>query len=156
MGLEVRISGADQLRAVAAQIKATGDKGLGREMARALTEAVKPLGDAIEAEADKVAPVGYRPVLTRSLKHRRSVRANTRSASVRYTTTAKGKVENRDLPALNKGVLRHPVFGRRSKPWTVTAIEAGFHDRAVKDAGPLAEQQLLGVLDDFADRLSKG
>lgn len=156
MGLEVRISGADQFKRLAAQIKAEGNKGLGQEMARALTKAVEPLGKAIEAEAGVVAPSGYRAALTRSLKHRRTVRANPRTASIRLTTTAKGKVENRDLPALNRGDLRHPVFGRRRKPWKVTRIEPGFHDRAVKAGGPLAEQNLLQVLDDFGDRLAKG
>jgi hypothetical protein len=100
-------------------------------------------------------PSGYAPTLARSLKHRRTTRSGAREATVRLATYGDGKVERRDLPALNKGSLRHPVFGRRRK-WTTTKVRAGFHDRAVEKAGPGAEKALLRVVDDFTDRLAKG
>lgn len=153
--MDVRISGADQIHALARHIKALGDAGLGREMAVALTKAVEPVGKAITREAGIVAPSGYEPVLTRSLQHRRTVRASRTQASVRLTTTAKGKQENRDLPSLNAGRLRHPVFGRRKNPWTVTGIPSGFYDRGTEKAAGEAEKQLLAVLDDFTQRLSE-
>lgn len=156
MGLELRLDGGDLLRQVATQIRAEGDKGLGREMSAALSKAVAPLGKAIGAEAGKVAPSGYSGVLTRSLKHRRTARTSTRQASLRLTTYADGQTERRDIPAIDRGDLRHPVFGRRRKPWTVTRIQPGFYDRGIRQAGDLAEKQALAVLDDFADRLAKG
>lgn len=164
MGLEIRIDGIDELRRVAAQIRATGDKGLGRQMSAALDKAVQPITKAIAAEAAKVAPSGYRPALTASLRHRRSQRTAAREASLRLTTTAKGQSENRDLPALEAGVLRHPVYGRsrrtkrgrKANPWATTAIRPGFYERATERVGPEVERQLLAVLDDFADRLAKG
>lgn len=167
--MEVRINGAVQLRQVAAQIKAAGDKGLAREMARALTKAVGPLDKAIEAEAHKTMPSGYRDVLTASLRHRRSTRTAARTASVRLTTTGAGTREQRDLIALNAGKLRHPVYGRSRRikrgprtgtaqpnPWSVTTIRAGFYDRGIEKAADTTERELLTVLDDFADRLAKG
>jgi hypothetical protein len=168
MALEVRVTGGAQLRRVAAQIKATGDKGLGREMSAALTKALRPLDEAIAAEASKAMPSGYRPVLTASLRHRRSTRTAARSASVRLTTTGAGRREQRDLPALNAGNLRHPVFGRSRRikrgpragtaqpnPWSVTRVRPGFYDRGIENAADAAERELLVVLDDFADRLLK-
>jgi hypothetical protein len=157
MGLDFRIDGGDQLRKVVAQVRAEADKGLGKELSKALERAMVPVRQAIEVSAGEVMPKrgGYAGILTRSLKHRRTTRASSRDASVRLTSSAKGKVENRDLPSLNAGALRHPVFGRR-KTWTVTAIRAGFHDRAVEKAGPGAEDEVLKVLDDFIDRLAKG
>jgi hypothetical protein len=153
--MDVKISGADQIHALAKHIKALGDAGLGREMGRALTKAVDPIGKSINKEAAAVAPSGYEPTLTSSLKHRRTLRASRTQASVRLTTTAKGKAENRDLPSLNAGKLRHPVFGRRRKTWAVTAIPSGFYDRGTKNAADAAEKQLLVVLDDFTQRLSE-
>lgn len=153
--MDVTISGAQQIHALAKHIKTLGDAGLGREMARALTKAVDPIGKAINAEAVKVAPSGYVEALTRSLKHRRSVRNSRTQASVRLTTSAKGKQENRDLPSLNAGKLRHPVFGRRRSPWAVTGITSGFYDRGTKKAVDEAEKQLQVVLDDFTQRLSE-
>lgn len=164
MALEVRIDGAAQLRQVTAQLKASGSKGLGQQMGKALTKALAPIGRAIEAEADKVMPSGYGPTLTASLRHRRSTRTTARSASVRLVTTGDGKKDDRDLPSLNAGKLRHPVYGRfrrtatgvQGNPWAVTSIKSGFHDRGIEKAGPEAERGLVKVLDDYADRLAKG
>lgn len=154
--IDVRISGAEQIHALAKHIKELGDAGLGREMAQALTKAVDPIGKAINDEAAKVAPSGYVEALTRSLKHRRSVRNSRTQASVRLTTQARGKQDLRDLPSLNAGSLRHPVFGRRRSPWFVTRITSGFYDRGTEKAAAAAEQQLQVVIDDFTQRLSEG
>ena len=156
MGLDVRISGAEQLRKVAAQIQATGDKGLGREMGRALNKAIEPIKTAIAESAAESMPSGYRGVLTASLKHRRTQRTAARTASLKLTTFAPGKRERRDVVRLNKGQLRHPVFGRRRKPWTTTSIRPGFYDRGTRRAMAEAEQRLGVVLDDFARRLARG
>lgn len=151
--MDFRISGAEEIHALAKRFKDIGEEGLGREMARALTKAVAPIGKSVNEQASKAAPSGYREALTASLKHRRSVRNSRADASVRLTTSAKGKTENRDLPSLNAGRLRHPVFGRRFKPWSVTAIPSGFYDRGTKNAIDEAEKQLIVVLDDFERRL---
>ena len=73
----------------------------------------------------------------------------------------------RDIVALNKGSLRHPIFGRsykyrtgnragsiRRNGWAVTKITPGFHDRGVADAMDLAAEQLIQVVEDFAERLA--
>lgn len=164
MGLDIRLAGVDEVLKLAKQIKATGDRGLGREMARALNAAIDPVKESIATEAGRTMPSGYRATLTASLRHRRTQRTAAREASLRLTTVGEGRKEQRDLVRLNKGELRHPVFGRsrktkrgrRKNPWATTEIRAGFHDRGVKDAGPEAEKRLEHVLDDFADRLAKG
>lgn len=164
MGVRVQIAGIAELQKLVAQVRATGDKGLGRQMGRALEKVVKPLDDAIAVSAAQTMPSGYAPVLARSLKHRRTTRTAAREASVRLATFAPGKGDRRDLPSLERGVLRHPVFGRtrptrkgrKGNPWAVTRIRPGFHQRGVETAGPAAEKALRAVLDDFAERLAKG
>jgi hypothetical protein len=156
MGVELHFDGIAQLAKLAAQIRSEGDKGLGKQMGKALDRVVDPLKKGIDASAAQTMPSGYVGLLTRSLKHRKSLRATARTASLRLATTADGKSEKRDLPALEGGQLRHPVFGRRKKPWTVTSVEPGFHQRGTEAAGPLAEKAASDVLDDYADRLTKG
>jgi hypothetical protein len=164
MGVSVQISGIGELHKLVAQIKAAGDKGLGRQMSQALAGVVAPVEAAIIESAAETMPSGYEETLTRSLKHRRTSRAAARLASLRLTTFAEGTAERRDLPSLERGRLRHPVFGRsrrtrrgrRPNPWASTAIRPGFHQRGVDNAGPLAEQALQKVLADFADRILKG
>lgn len=169
MGLEARIGGASQLRQVAAQIRATGDRGLGQQMSRALAKATNPVREEIRVSAADTMPSGYQETLTKSLRFRTSVRAAARQASVRLITTGAGKAERRDVRALEKGDLRHPVFRRSRRitrgvragsiqlnPWTITKIRAGFHERGTDKAADAAERELTKVLDDFASRLLKG
>lgn len=164
--MEVHIDGRAQLHAVAKAIRATGDKGLGREMSRALAKTTTPLQREIDAEAARVMPVrgGYQAVLSKSLHHKTSQRTGSRSATIRLVTYADGTGERRDVESLEKGALRHPVYGRSRNtrrgrvpsPWAVTKVRSGFHQRGTQKAGDEAVKQLGAVLDDFAARLTKG
>lgn len=164
--LAVRIDGAARLRQVAADIRATGNEGLGRQMSRALAGTTKPISAAITAEAMRVMPEsgGYRAVLSKSLRYKTSQRTAGRTAQLKLITYADGTGERRDVESLEKGELRHPVYGRSRtvrgqrvpSPWAVTRIRPGFHERGTKGAGDEAEQRLGAVLDDFAERLAKG
>jgi len=165
--MEFDIVGRARLHEVAKAVRATGDKGLGRQMGKALAATTTPLQEAIDAEAARVMPVGggYQAVLSKSLHHKTSQRTGSRSATIRLITYADGTGERRDVEALEKGTLRHPVFGRSRtvrgrgrvpNPWAVTRIRSGFHQRGTADAGDEAQKRLLVVLDDFAARLTKG
>lgn len=171
MGLTASIVGQAELRRLAAQIKATGDKGLGREMSAALRKAGKPVETSVRREAIAAMPArgGYRGDITRSLKFRTSLRTGVRTASLTLITYADGTKERRDIRALNDGRLRHPVFGRSRRikrgprggtaqpnPWSVTKIRAGFHQRGTDEAADEAVREIGKVLDDFASRLLKG
>ncbi len=165
--MEFDIVGRVRLHEVAKAVRATGDKGLGREMSRALARTTVPIQTEIDAEAAKVMPVrgGYQAVLSKSLHHKTSQRTGSRSATVRLITYADGTGERRDVERLEKGELRHPVFGRSRtvrgrgrvpNPWAVTRIRSGFHQRGTDSAADEATKQLGDVLDDFAARLAKG
>ncbi len=166
MGLEVRVEGAASYHKLAAQMRAEGQKDLSREMGRALSLVADPVRKAIKAEAAKAMPSegGYRALLTGSLKHRLSRRHAGQQAQVIVTTYAQGLKERRDVVALNRGTLRHPVWGRSrpgrrgeriANPWSVTKITPGFHDRGTAEAMDLAQARLGEVVEDFAARLIK-
>jgi hypothetical protein len=162
--IDARVLGARQLRQVAAHIRNTGDKGLGRDFGKALNKTVEPVKKSITESAGNTMPSGFAPTLTRSMKHRRSTKTDARQATVTLATYADGKKERRDLPSMEKGVLAHPVFGRvRStrkgiapNPWARQRIRAGFHERGTEKAGDEAEKQILAVVDDFVERLAEG
>lgn len=156
-GLNFEVSGGAKLAVVAQHYRAVGDRGLGRQMSKALTDVTKPLQRDIRDEADRTMPVrgGYRATVARSLRFRTSVSTAARSASVRLITYADGKSERRDVVALDAGRLRHPVFGRSgrrggrrvARPWATTSIRAGFYARPTRDAGDKVARQMHGVLD---------
>lgn len=152
MSLEVTLSGAAMLHKVAAQIRDEGRKDLSRQMSVALGKAVEPLKVSITREAAAAMPSGYTDLLTGSLQHRMSRRNGGQMAQVTLRTHADGKKERRDLPSLEDGVLRHPLFGRKKK-WYVTRVRAGFHKRGTEMAADNAVEALGQVVDRFAAKL---
>ncbi|BCJ45314.1 hypothetical protein GCM10010168_85830 [Actinoplanes ianthinogenes] len=167
MDLDLKIRGDRRLREVAAQIKAIGDKGLGREMAAGLRKATEPIKKGIRTSAEQTMPAsgGYSALLSKSLRWRVNVRPGARIANVTLTTTADGTKEKRDLGRLEAGELRHPVWGRsrklksgkrKSNPWATTTIRAGFHKRGTDKAADVAEKEMAEVLDGLAAKLAGG
>jgi hypothetical protein len=169
VSLEVRIEGAATFKRVAAQMRAEGRKDLSRAMGAALTAASIPVQEAVTDEAGAVMPSrgGYRDLLTGSLKHRLTRRLGGQSARLILTTYAEGTKERRDIVALNKGTLRHPVYGRSRRikrgkragtsipnPWAVTKIRSGFYDRGTAQAMELVQAAMVGVIEDYAARLA--
>lgn len=164
----MHIDGAATLHRVAAQMRAEGKKDLSRAMGKALGDAVEPVKREIRIEADKVMPSegGYRSLLSKSLRFRMSRRSEGQRAHVILATYADGTSERRDIRALERGTLRHPVHGRSRKikvgvragtiipnPWAVTTIRSGFHERGTANAMDAAVDALDGVAQDYAERL---
>jgi hypothetical protein len=170
MALEFRIEGAATLHKVAAQIYAEGRRNLAREMGTALSKAADPVKVSIRTEAEATMPKhgGYSAVFSKSLRFRLERRNGVQQATAQLITYADGQGERRDIVALNRGNLRHPVFGRGRRltqgvrkgnnianPWAVTSIRAGFHKRGTDHAIEEAQKQLGKVVDGFAKRLVK-
>jgi hypothetical protein len=165
MSLEVRVSGTVRLHQLAARMRAEGRKDLLREMGDALTQAAEPLKDRIRIEASEVMPAegGYKEEFNKSLKFRVQRRGASAASDVTLTTYATGTSERRDIRALNKGVLRHPVYGRsragkrkgerHTNPWAVTSIRDKFWDRGTKNAADEAEKRMLKVVEQFSEKL---
>lgn len=160
--LEVEVAGADKLRRLAQHIEAEGNKGLGRQMSAALKRASTPLQESLRAEYTKLpARGGYAGTFAKSLRFRTATRTGSRNASFRLLTFADGTSERRDITALEKGVLRHPVFGRSrntrrgrvASPWAVTRIRGGYHKRGTDKAANKVESEMVKVLDELASNL---
>jgi hypothetical protein len=168
MAIEVRVSGAASLHELAARMRAEGQKSLSRQMSSALTKAADPLKAKIKEEASEVMPRdgGYQATFDKSLRFRVGRASQESDADVTLTTYADGTSERRDIRALNKGNLRHPVWGRsrpgarkgerHTNPWAVTTIRSQFWDRGVAGAMDEAEKQMLLVIDEYAHRLLGG
>lgn len=168
MSLEFRIDGAATLHKVAKQIYFEGRRNLAREMGNALSKAADPVKVSIRSEAEATMPKhgGYSAVFSKSLRFRLERRNGVQQATAQLITYADGQGERRDIVALNRGNLRHPVFGRGRRltqgvkkgnnvanPWAVTSIRAGFHKRGTDHAMGEAQKKLGEVIDSFAKRL---
>lgn len=127
MAVGVVLTGAPELRYVAHLLRRAALGDLEKQRRKAQRVAVKPLQKEIRAEAAATLPKagGYAVLMARSVKV--SVQFSDHGATVlRARVYARGRVETRDVRAVNNGILRHPVFGRRQSPWKVTTVRPGF------------------------------
>lgn len=127
--LSLGVTGAVELRYVAGVLRKAGLKDLERERRKAQRDAVKPLQREIRAEAAATLPGGYAPLMARAV--RVTVQFGRPGSDVLTGRVyARGRKELRDVRAVNNGVLRHPVFGNRSR-WVPQPVRPGFVTRAV-------------------------
>ena len=154
MGMEVRITGGRDLYTVSRALKQIGDKGLGKQMSKALTDASRELRPAIKASAAALMPHsgGYAATLSKSLRFRQTVQTSRTTARVVFRVYAEGRKERRDVPSLNRGRLRKPLYGNRNH-WYTQRVRPGFVDRPVDRAAPDIARRMQAVVDYVADQI---
>lgn len=148
MADEFSIRGAEDLAKAAAAIKATGNRTLKRELARAIREAAKPATLAIKASA--LAELPRRGGLGKKVAASRvstRVRTSARSAGVRVQAT-----NLHDIAAMNRGRLRHPVFGNR-QVWVNQEIKAGWFSDPADATKPVAQQRVRAAMERVQNQL---
>lgn len=168
--MEVTISGSAQLKELADRIRASGDRGLGREMSQGLQRAAAPIKAAVTEEYSGGLPHGggYASEFTQSMNWRTTTRSQARMASFRLLLFSEGAHERRDIEKIEAGRLRHPVYGRSRRlrrgaragtalpnPWATTKIRGGYFRRGTDSAADDAEKEMAKVLDEFARRLAR-
>ncbi|HEY0643871.1 MAG TPA: hypothetical protein VGD39_10665 [Nocardioides sp.] len=152
--MEVSITGGRALLEVARALKKVGDTGLGKEMGKALRDASRELRPAIKTSAAQLMPHsgGYAAVLSTSLRFRQTVHTTRHTARVIYKVHADGRHERRDVPNLNRGRLRKPLYGNRAH-WFDQRIRPGFVDRPVDRAAPEVARRMQAVVRYVADQI---
>jgi hypothetical protein len=76
-----------------------------------------------------------------------------KNPSVRLTGKRKSKTgKQSDLAAIDKGRVRHPVFGNR-KVWVVQQVRPGFFSRPTDAAAERVRHEVFAVIDDIDRRL---
>lgn len=152
MGFEVKVAGGAELRQVQNKLRAVGDKGLGKQMGKALRDAARPLQPAVRKEAVAAMPSGYGPTLSRSLRFRTAIKETAHTADVTVRVHGQGRKERRMVPALNRGRLRHPLYGNRDW-WFDQRVRSGFVDRPADRLMPEAVRQMRAVISYVADQI---
>lgn len=152
MESSLRIEGAEQLERVARELKDLGDKDLRKELFRGFNRATKPLKAAVRASAEVRLP--KRGGLNRFVASSRlstRTRATGKNVGVRIVA-AKG---DSDVEAIDRGRLRHPVFGNR-KVWVTQQVTPGWFTAPLVAGERIVQYELLKVLDDVERGLSRG
>jgi hypothetical protein len=155
-GVEVRITGANQLRALARDLKEAGGpaRGLRRELLAAMRLAGKPLVDAAKESARAHLPRkgGLNTWVADGSKIAvRNRVAATNTVGMRIVAT-KG---NHDLEDMDTGSIRHPVFGHRTT-WVSQDVYQGWFTKPLNAALPMVQAEVLMAMDIIGRRIEKG
>jgi len=150
--MEARVTGASGLRRIARALRDAERADLKRELDRGLRAAVKPIAKDVHAGLPSYIPSGFLPVLDRALRVVPQLRSRAGRLTVR--ATAAGKQEKRDLARMNRGVLKHPLWGNRGH-WIEQPIRPGFFDEPAKRMKDYAAQAANDALARVAEQIRR-
>lgn len=145
--MKIDIQVGTDIGLIAEQLKDFGRDDLRREFVKGVKDAVRPTQRQIKAGVGAYMPTGYTDDLKRDM---------TVTTSVRTTGNAKVTVTGRSgqsrLNALNKGRLRHPLFGNRDK-WYSQRVRPGFFTDPLFRSVPDATRRVERAMQDALDRI---
>ena len=154
MTVDLQIEGADKFAKLAKAARQVGDKELRKELYAGINRSVKPLTAAVKESTPHFLPRRYAIELAKSLKVKTRRRAGRDPAIYLYATAKTKKKVERDLSSLNRGRLRHPLFGDR-RHWFNQPVTPKWWDDPLSQNADVVREELVGVLDDIAVRLAK-
>ena len=148
---DLEIRGADTFARVSKALKRAGDKELRKELYAGINRATKPMRAEAKKSAERNLP--------------RTGGLNKRVARARLTTrrrtgknpgisiVAKGMDQ---LALMDRGYVRHPVFGNR-KRWSTQPIPdaEGWFTTPMEDGAPQARKEIVKSLDGIAKKLAR-
>lgn len=148
---DFEVRGADQLARAARALKAQGTSGNGirKELLRGIRASTKPL--IIDVKQSAVTDLPHEGGLNKTVAFdsRFATRTRTSGSQVGVRIVATSKVV-RDLEAMDRGELRHPVRAtgpRKSWVWVEQRIRPGWFSRPLRDGAPTVRKELLRAME---------
>jgi hypothetical protein len=152
---DLQIKGAEKFGEVAKALKQAGDKELRKELYSSINRAAKPMTKAVKESMPAYLPRGYALELSKTVKISVRRRASGKNPAVYLVAKAKtpgGK--DRDLASLNRGRLRHPLFGNR-RHWFDQKVRPDWWTDPLLQSAPQARKEIVKAIDDVAAKLAK-
>lgn len=145
-----RVTGQAQLRAVEARLSAAGPR-LSKENAQAMAKVAPDIARNIVAEVPSHVPrrKGYAATLAGDLEFLANIKVG---RGMTMTVWADGKRQRRDVPAVNRGIVRHPLPNNNRTRWYTTRARPGFVDDGVRKSEPLIVRSIRNA----AEKVAKG
>lgn len=153
--MDIVIKGADDFARLARDLRAIDDKELRREFYAGINRATKPLKADAKASARRDLPKrgGLNEFVAKTSLTTRSRGGQNPGVRIVARKSKKGGRKS-DVDAIDRGRLRHPVFGNR-RVWVEQRVRPGWFTEPMEaGAGPV-RRELLGVLDDVKRKVAK-
>lgn len=143
---EVRDTGG-QVAKVQKELRRLGDKDLMKAFYAGLNRATKPMKAAALTQGTNRLP--HRGGLARRVASR--TKLGTSSARGSVAVFARGRSQAR---LMDRGLVRHPVFGNR-EVWRTTRFEPGWFTDPMRAGAPIARREVMDLLDQLAREAAK-
>lgn len=143
--------GAKKLANLAKALQEVGDRGLQKELYSGINRAVKPLTDSVKRSTPQFLPRRYAVELAKSLRVKTRNRRN--GVTLLGSASTPGGKE-RDLASLNRGRLRHPLYGNR-RYWYDQPVKKNWWDDPLLAGAGEVRAEIEKVLDDVAHQIEK-
>ena len=160
------VTGGAELGRLGHRLRTAGRKDLVSELRRGAERGTEPLSEAILAGIPRHMPAGYETTLAEAMHFKVSVRTTGRSAAVEHVSVGRGKRgKRREVRALEKGVLRHPVFGRYRRikagwliknPWVRQTIVRGFWSTPVEQNKDHVREEMHDAIHRVGQKITRG
>ncbi|MEU6490393.1 hypothetical protein ABZ890_08365 [Streptomyces sp. NPDC046984] len=164
---DVRILNTGSLLELSRALRAAGGENIRQSMHRRIRRAAEPLRDDLQAKMRGLdirsqgrrtrrggaSPNGrpFRETLAGAI--RISVRTGSNPGATVWVDPSRLPPDMKNVPGeLNKGRLRHPVFGNRSR-WVNQYATPSWWDGTVRQGTPRMEREVARILDDIRRRL---
>jgi hypothetical protein len=147
--VDVTVRGEEKLAKIAGAVQRFAPD-LRKELLREIRTGVKPILEEIRDEAEETLPRrGGLADLVAGAKYGVRTRTFGKEAGVRV----EGRLPGHDINSVDRGSLRHPVFGRKS--WVQQPVRPGFFSRPPEAAKPALQAVVLKAMDTVADNIRK-
>lgn len=131
-------------------LRDAGTKEMRTRLRKIMAEETKPLRKAIKQSAiDELPAKGGLNKWAASMPAQ-NTDFRERSAGVRIRMSKKGH----DLAALNRGRLRHPLFGNR-KHWYTQTIATGFFTKPIEKDGDELKARIKVAIEKYMDEIER-
>jgi hypothetical protein len=158
------VTGYNELSALGFRLRQAKDVELTKELRKGLTDATKPLAKSIRERSPTYTPKGYEVTFATSLRFRTKIETGGASAAVDFVVTARGKTQSRQIKEINRGRLKHPVYGRSrytrhgwvKNPWAWQTVKPGFFDDPVRDSFDAVRAEIQQAMRRVAEKITRG
>jgi len=131
-------------------LKDAGTKEMRTRLRKIMSEETKPLRQKIKKSALDTLPASGGLAKWAAKTPSSNTDFRERSAGVRITMAKKGH----DLAALNRGRLRHPLFGKR-KHWYTQEIAEGFFTKPIEEDGDALKGRIKDAIEAYVNEVER-
>lgn len=149
--MDIVVTGADEFATLARRLKEAGAKDLRRELYAGINRAVRPLTADVKNTLEEDLPGRYADIVRADFR----VKTRRRGAGANPAIFLIGQAGNHDVRSLDRGRLRHPLFGNR-RHWYNQQIPLGFWSQTLTRGAPRVRQELVEAIRKVAAKVEAG